>query len=231
MTLISARPVPARSDVVEAAAPAAAPQQRAPQQRAPHRWSLRPFCDLVEDQLAAIAVFQRDRRAAEALVDAPGQSREQRLDARRRLDVLRRQHDALLAATAQTMDGSGGVLRAVGPRALLIHRNEWLRRRVAQDLARCGVEVIAQLDNGADGVGTLVAEQPDVLFVEDTLPMVGGLQVLAEARQYAPHTLLAVQVGYDDQLPGAFEAGAVAAFTRRIPPADIGAELARLVTA
>jgi CheY-like chemotaxis protein len=226
MTMISVRPGTARSDVVGAAAPAVAPQQRAP-----HCWSLRPFCELVEDQLAAIAAFQRDRRAAEAFVDAPGQSREQRLDARRRLDVLRRQHEALLAATAQTMDGSGGVLRAVGPRALLIHRNEWLRRRVAQDLARCGVEVIAQLDNGADGVGTLVAEQPDVLFVEDTLPMVGGLQVLAEARRYAPRTLLAVQVGYDDQLPAAFEAGAVAAFTRRIPPADIGAELARLVTA
>ena len=129
------------------------------------------------------------------------------------------------------MEASGGVLRAMGPRALLVHRNEWLRRRVAQDLERCGIEVVAQLDNGAEGVGALVAEQPDLLFVEDTLPMVSGLQVLQEAGRYAPRTLLAAQVGYDDQLPAALDAGAVAAFTRRIPPADIGAELARLVSA
>jgi CheY-like chemotaxis protein len=194
-------------------------------------WVPRSFAALLSDQLAAIAAFQEHRRAVEGAVDGPGMSREQRLDARRRLDVLRRQHEAILDATSQAMESSGGVLRAMGPRALLVHRNEWLRRRVAQDLERCGVEVVAQLDNGADGVGTLVAEQPDLLFVEDTLPMVSGLQVLHEARRYAPRTLLAAQVGYDDQVAAARDAGAVAAFTRRIPPADIGAELARLVAA
>ena len=194
-------------------------------------FAARSYSELVVDQLGAIQAFGADRRAIEDTVSAPGQSREQRLDARRRLDVLRRQHDALLAATSDAMAASGDVLRAVGPRALLVHRNEWLRRRVAADLERCGVQVIAQLDNGADGVGTLIAEQPDVVFVEDTLPMVSGLQVLAAVRRYAPRSLAAVQVGYDDQLPAAFEAGAVAGFTRRIPPADIGAQLAALVGA
>lgn len=221
MTLISPRP---GCDVVLTIT-SPTPQQRTV--RAP--WTPRPFCDLVEDQLAAVESFLRNHRAAEELVDASARSREERLDARRRLDVLRRQRDALVTATAQAMDRSGGVLHTVGPRALLVHRNEWLRRRVAQDLERRGVELIAQLDNGAEGVGVLVAEQPDLLFVEDTLPMVGGLQVLAEARRYAPRTLLSVQVGYDDQLPAAWDAGAVAAFTRRIPPADIGDELAALL--
>jgi CheY-like chemotaxis protein len=192
-------------------------------------WVPRSFATLVTDQLAAMAAFQEHRHAVESAVEEPGMSREQRLDARRRLDVLRRQHEAVLAATSQSMEGSGGVLHAMGPRALLVHRNEWLRRRVAQDLERCGVEVVAQLDNGAEGVGALIAEQPDLLFVEDTLPMVSGLQVLHEARRYAPRTLLAAQVGYDDQISAALDAGALAAFTRRIPPADIGAELARLV--
>ena len=193
-------------------------------------WAPRSFAALLTDQLTAIAAFSAHRRVVEGAVEA-GMSREQRLDARRRLDVLRRQHEAVVAATAQSMEVSGGVLRVMGPRALLVHRNEWLRRRVAHDLERCGVEVVAQLDNGADGVGTLVAEQPDLLFVEDTLPMVSGLQVLEQARRYAPRSLLAVQVGYDDQVAAARDAGAVAAFTRRIPPADIGAELARLVSA
>jgi len=221
MTLISAGPD--QLTVITTPAPA--------QRTAAQPWTPRSYADLVADQLVAIAAFQQDRRVVEEVVDAPGQSREQRLDARRRLDVLRRQSEALLAATATAMDRSGGVLRAIGPRALLVHRNEWLRRRVAQDLERCGVHVVSQLDNGADGVGVLIAEQPDVLFVEDTLPMVSGLQLLSAARRYAPRSLLSVQVGYDDQLPAAFQAGAVAAFTRRIPPADIGAELARLVSA
>lgn len=215
MTLTSSRPHDAP----------ATPLQRVPVVP----WTPRAYSDLVADQLRAIAAFTADRRAIEQAVAAPGQSREQRLDARRRLDVLQRQHDALVAATADAMAASGDVLRTVGPRALLVHRNEWLRRRVAADLERCGVQVLAQLDNGADGVGTLVAEQPDVVFVEDTLPMVSGLQLLEAVRRYAPRSLSAVQVGYDDQLPAAFEAGAVTGFTRRIPPADIGSELAALV--
>ena len=221
MTMISPR------DTLTVTTTAIAPAQRVDAST----WVPRSFAALLIDQLAAIAAFQEHRRAVETAVEEPGMSREQRLDARRRLDVLRRQHEAILASTSQSMEASGGVLRAMGPRALLVHRNEWLRRRVAQDLERCGVEVVAQLDNGAEGVGSLVAEQPDLLFVEDTLPMVSGLQVLQEARRYAPRTLLAAQVGYDDQLPAALDAGAVAAFTRRIPPADIGAELARLVSA
>jgi CheY-like chemotaxis protein len=222
MTMISPRP-----DSLAVPACPVAPAQRVDGPT----WSPRSFAALLSDQLEAIAAFQDHRRAVESAVEEPGLSREQRLDARRRLDVLRRQHDAILAATAQSMEASGGVLRAMGPRALLVHRNEWLRRRVAQDLERLGVEVVAQLDNGADGVGALVAEQPDLLFVEDTLPMVSGLQVLSAARRYAPRSLLTAQVGYDDQVAAARDAGALATFTRRIPPADIGAALARLVAA
>jgi CheY-like chemotaxis protein len=220
MTMISSA-----RDSLSVTTTAVAPQQRLGVQR----WTPRPFAELLADQLAGISAFQQHRRAVESSVEAPGMSREQRLDARRRLDVLRRQHEAVLSATSQAMADSGGVLHAMGPRALLVHRNEWLRRRVAQDLERCGVEVVAQLDNGADGVGAMVAEQPDILFVEDTLPMVSGLQVLQEARRYTRRTVLAAQVGYDDQIAAALDAGAVAAFTRRIPPADIGAELASLV--
>lgn len=222
MTLTSSR-TPVNTPVDTPTAPA--------QRSAITPWVPRSYSDLVADQLRAMHAFHADRRAVEDSVAAPGQSREQRLDARRRLDVLHRQHDALVAATAGAMAASGDVLRAVGPRALLVHRNEWLRRRVAADLERCGVQVVAQLDNGADGVGTLIAEQPDVVLVEDTLPMVSGLQVLEAVRRYAPRCQAAVQVGYDDQLPAAFEAGAVAGFTRRIPPADIGAQLAALVGA
>lgn len=193
-------------------------------------WVPRRPGTLLAQQLAAIAAFHEDRKAVERAISASGQSREQKLDAHRRLDVVRRQHEALIAASQSSLETAGSV-RQSAPRVLLVHRNEWLRHRVAADLTGRGVEVVAQLDNGAEAVGLLVAEQPDVLFVEDTLPMVAGLQLLTATRRYAPGTAGAIQVAYDDGLTGAFEAGAAAVFTRRIPPADIAGELARLVAA
>jgi CheY-like chemotaxis protein len=192
-------------------------------------WAPRSLAALLGEQLAAMRVFHHDRNAAELAAVASGMSREQRLDAHRRLDVVRRQHHALVSATQESLDRSGFPLYRPGPRVLVVHRNEWLRRRVAEELAELGIKVVAQLDNGADGVGALVAEQPDLLLVEDALPQVTGMQMLAATRRYAPHTRTAMQVPYDDGLAPALDAGAAAVFTRRTPPADIALQLARLV--
>jgi CheY-like chemotaxis protein len=194
-------------------------------------WAPRPLSVLLDEQLAAMRVFHNDREAAELAAAVPGISREQKLDARRRLDVVRRQQDALLAASQRSLDEAGSPLYQPGPRVLVVHRNEWLRGLLTRELAERGIDVIAQLENGADGVGVLVAEQPDLLLVEDALPQVTGMQMLAATRRYAPHTRTAVQVPYDDDIPSALDAGAVAVFTRRTAPADIASELARLVAA
>ncbi len=67
-------------------------------------WTPRSLSDLVQDQLAAMDTFHRDRNAAELAASATGVSREQKLDAHRRLDVVRRQHQALIAASQGTLD-------------------------------------------------------------------------------------------------------------------------------
>ncbi len=115
------------------------------------------------------------------------------------------------------------------PHAVVTHRHAWFVDKVALLLAEQGVTVLACTDNGAEALGAVVAEQPDVLLVEDALPQVTGMQILAAKRRYAPRTMTAIQVPYEDGLIAAFDAGAVAVFTRRIPPADISGELARLV--
>jgi CheY-like chemotaxis protein len=193
------------------------------------RWARRTLAETLEDQLAGIAAFHEDRLAAEQAVAATGISRELKLDAHRRLDVVRRQHQALIAVVDDALRSAGSPLPGLAPRVMLVHRNEWLRRRVSGDLTARGIEVVAELDNGAEGVGVAIAEQPDLILTEDTLAQVSGMQLLAAACRYAPRTMMAVQVAYADALMGAFDAGAVAAFTRRIPPADIAGELARLV--
>jgi CheY-like chemotaxis protein len=217
LTIVAPRPDPATAVPVE--------------RRSSGGWAARSFADLLRDQLTGIRRFHDDRKAAEQAAAAAGGSREQRLDVSRRLDVVRRQHHALVTRTQASLEAAGSPLYRLRPRVLIVHRNDWLRRRVTAELPEGEIDVIAQLDNGADGVALLIAEQPDLLLVEDALPQVTGMQLLAAAHRYAPHTRAAIQVAYEDGLAAAVDAGATAVFTRRTPPSDIAAELTRLVAA
>jgi CheY-like chemotaxis protein len=62
------------------------------------------------------------------------------------------------------------------------------------------------VDNGADAVGVVAAEQPDLLLVEDRLPMVSGEQVIAGVRTFSPNTLIAAQVAYSDRVGALLDA-------------------------
>ncbi len=101
--------------------------------------------------------------------------------------------------------------------------------KVAADLCLRHIEVVAKLTNGAEAVGAVVAEQPDLLLVEDSLPMMSGEDVVREVRTFAPPTRIGAQVAYDDRIAAMLEAGAHSACTRRVPPADVAAALAQLL--
>ena len=190
--------------------------------------------EVISDQLLGIAAWHDARRAleqAQAQESAPGQalSREMRLDLDRRMDVVRRQHEAMVARINEQLAVGLRLARsASGPRAVLVHRNEWYRDKVLEGLRAGGVDVVAVLDNGADAVGVTVAEQPDLLFVEDKLPMIGGPEVISQVSLFAPNTLTAAQVAHEGAVAEALDAGAVAAFARRVPPAEVARELCRL---
>jgi CheY-like chemotaxis protein len=193
-------------------------------------WSPRDSVDLVVDQLGAIDRWNGSRRMAEQASELAARTREARLDHSRRMEVLRRQHDALLARTAQQLADSARVLRTTAPRrAVLVHRDEWFRGRVAAALVARGVDVVSELDNGADAVGCVVAEQPDLLLVEDRLPMLSGEQVLAEVRAYSPSTRCGAAVEHDGRGAALLSAGAAAVWSRRVPPVDVALGLGRLV--
>jgi DNA-binding NarL/FixJ family response regulator len=104
---------------------------------------------------------------------------------------------------------------------VLAHRSQWFLAKVTSALEAAGLTVVARLSNGADAVGVAVAEQPDLLPVEDNLCIVTGEEVVREVRRFSPHTAVAAQVPYGDSVGRLLDAGAVSVFTRQVPPADV----------
>ena len=194
--------------------------ETAPPTDAPARRS-RSELDLAAQQLQAITRFNTARRMAEQAAAAVARSRELRMDVTRSLEVLRREHDAVVARAHEQLRLTGVLLHGTSERRVVIaHRNEWFAGKVAHALHDHGLLVVAQVDNGADAIGIAVAEQPDLLVVEDTLAMVPGEQVVRDVRAYCPQTAVAAQVAYGDRVGALMEAGAGAVFTRQVPPLD-----------
>ncbi len=195
-------------------------------------WTPRTESALAGQQLEAIEAFTRARKVAEEAELAGARTREMRMDTARRMEVLRREHEALVARAHGQLEKSGDVLRASADRrVVLAHRNEWFVTKVGGLLTQQGMHVVAHTDNGADAVGLVVAEQPDLVLVEDTLAMVPGEQVVQEVRTWCPGTVVAAQVAYGDRVAALLAAGATSVFTRQVPPAEVAQTLAGLLVA
>ena len=182
--------------------------------------------DLMTAQLDAVDAWHRARRVADAAAESRSATRESRLDLSRRMSARRREQEALLTRAEQQLRDSGQVLAGRAPiRAVLAHRNAWLRDAVAERLTVAGVEVVGLFEDGADAAGTLVIEQPDLLLVEDRLPTLTGVEVVRRARKFSPLTLVGAQALDGAGVQALVDAGAQAVFTRRVPPAEIADQL------
>lgn len=197
----------------------------------PQAIRLRTELDVVGHQLAGIAEFNRARELRRGARSGDASlTREQRMDLDRQEEVRQREHDALVARLQAQLEGDIRPILSASPRRLVIaHRNAWFVGKVSAAMEEHALEVVARLDNGADAVGTIIAEQPDLVLVEDALEMVPGLQVVRDVRQFCPETVIAAQVAHADRADALVEAGAAAVFTRSIPPADVAAGLLQLL--
>lgn len=184
---------------------------------------------LLCEQLDALQRWHDHRRGHPDFVETPGMNRELRLDLVRREMVRDRQHQALLARLADRFAAGERLQRRTPVRAVIAHRHAWVRGKIAIELGRQGVQVLAELDDGADAVGVSVAEQPDLLLVEQALPTMTGVEVLQAVRAFSPRTRLAAQGEGGQQLAALVAAGAAAAFTRRSTPTEMARDLLQLV--
>lgn len=184
---------------------------------------------LLDEQLQGLARWHASPSTREEVVDLRGMNRELRIDLERRQMVRARQHQALVERSSALLEEGVQLLARLPTRVVVVHRREWLRGKLVAELTRLGLSVVAQLDDGADAVGVAVAEQPDLLFVEDPLPSMTALEVIAAVQEFCVRTRIAVQVEAQSQVPQVLSAGAAVAFTRRTPPVDMARDLAELV--
>jgi hypothetical protein len=182
--------------------------------------------ELLTAQLRGLDLWHVARRAAEQSARKPGSGREARLDVARRLDVRRREHQAIVERLALGLDTDAGpMVVAVPARVVIAHRHVWSRNSLTAELTKRGVEVLCALDNGADAVGVCVAEQPAFLIVDELLAMRSGREVVAEVTQFCPRTFVAGYVRDEAAVGDLLEAGATTVFTRRVTPADLAESL------
>jgi CheY-like chemotaxis protein len=187
--------------------------------------------DIMKAQLRAVDAWNRAHNPSQRAAETASMTPSMRLELARRTDGLRREQQAVVARADEQLRASGEVtLGRVGPRVVLAHRNGWFREKVTARLAARGVRVVGAFEDGADAAGTLVAEQPDLVLVEDGLPTLTGVEVVRRARQFAPGAFVAAQVMDSDGVSAMVDAGAGAVFTRRIPPVELADELVGCLT-
>lgn len=199
------------------------PPSAAPAEPPAAGWRPRSDADLLTAQLRALDEWHR--RVGSPVAVIPGQSREARLDEARRRDVVKLEREALHAWAEGALLAGFQLGAGAVPRAVVAHRNEWLRAKVSAGLTEHGVEVIASTDDGAQASAAIVMEQPDLVFIEDLLPTVTGVELMTRARDFAPEALVGAHALGQSGMPALLAAGARAAFSRRIPPAEIAAQL------
>lgn len=184
-----------------------------------------------EEQLLGINAWHRTRRSVHEKLGDPSSrvAREAGLDLRRRLDVLRRQHESLLAHSAARLGpcpGEGSPVRCV-----IAHAHDWSRRRITQELERAGADVVLSCANAADAVGASLGEQPDVVLVGDRLAMMSALEVVRDLRCFVPASRVVVQARSSGDAGVLADAGASNVLPPRLSPAEVAAQVLRFARA
>jgi hypothetical protein len=182
--------------------------------------------DLLTAQVKAIDAWHRSNRLAADAAESIGLTREMRLDLSNRVQARRREQAALVARVDQQLRDSGDLLSARRPvRAVLAHRNEWLSGKVSARLQERGVLVVGIFSDGADAAGTIVAEQPELVFLEDRLPSLTASDLVRRVRDFSPLSVIGAQVQDSRGIAPLIDLGAHAVFTRRIPPLEMADQL------
>lgn len=178
--------------------------------------------ELAAARRQAIDAWERADRALEATTRIAPRQQAVRLDLDRQHGARQREHAALLARSAELLE-LGGERLAV--RAVLAHSDARLRDLLTQELTEAGVRIVGAFDDGADAAGAAVAEQPELVLLQDLLPTMDGLQVLRRVRTLVPGVVTGVHMLALTTVGCFVDGGVDVAFAARTTPADMARQL------
>ncbi len=181
-------------------------------------------------QIEGIDAWNSTRQSRERALRSGPVTRQDRLEAARRVDMLAHAHATVLAyASSNLADQQKPLAGVIARRAVVAHRHVWFADKLSQGLEAGGVDVIGASDNGAEALGVVVAEQPDLLVLGDALVMLTAVVLLREVALFAPATLRAVQVSNSNGVGLMLDAGAQSVFTQQLPPQETADHLLALL--
>ena len=86
-----------------------------------------------------------------------------------------------------------------------------------------GVRVVAEAENGREGIAVVATHQPDVVILDMAMPVMDGLEALPHIKRVSPRTRVLVVSGFDTgtMSDSAAEAGADGYLQKGAPPAAL----------
>jgi DNA-binding NarL/FixJ family response regulator len=86
-----------------------------------------------------------------------------------------------------------------------------------------GIRVVAEAQNGREGIDVVEHHQPDVVVLDMAMPVMDGLEALPHMQRVSPGTRFLVVSGFDDATMAAsvVEAGADGYLQKGAPPATL----------
>jgi hypothetical protein len=172
------------------------------------RWSRTGEWELAARQLRAIAAFHHARAIAAWAAAAGERSRAMREQDARRLEILRRKHEAVIDRAHEQLRSSGVRRPPLCWRVRVVVADRRPDDELLVPLDRHGVDVLARVANGADAVGITLVEQPDVVVLSAPLDLVPADEVVRDVRRYSPETTIFAVTGTEDEARACAGAGA-----------------------
>jgi len=183
-------------------------------------YPVRDASALAQDRQRGLARWQEDVEARLTHGGDVAHDRQSQQDARRERAVLDRTRSAVSECLGRRMRAVEDA-EDLHPRAVIAHRSGWVRARLAEEFEGLGVRVVGECEDGAEALALTVVEQPELLLLEDKLPWVTTLDVVIGARDFAPHTAVAVQIEDAGEADAMLGAGAAAVFSRAVRPPQL----------
>lgn len=88
---------------------------------------------------------------------------------------------------------------AVGKRVVIAEDSDTLRRLLSMILTESGMQVVGEARNGAEAVAQVQQHKPDLVCLDVTMPVMGGLEALAEINRVRPGTPVMIITGRADK--------------------------------